>query len=175
MAGKLQFENKKFNRLTVIQKSYTRKGKRYWVCCCDCGKTSTIVGWAIVSGHTKSCGCLGKFSFGEGSFNRLYSNYKNSARKRKINFNLTKEEFKMLTEQNCYYCEEKPTQIFKGHQNNGYYQYNGIDRQNNNEGYNIENCVACCGWCNKMKLEKTHTEFISKIKHLYGLFEQREW
>jgi len=29
-----------------------------WVCLCDCGRTTTVDGFDLRSGHTKSCGCL---------------------------------------------------------------------------------------------------------------------
>lgn len=49
----------KFNRLTVISKELPNKHrKRMWLCKCDCGNITTVVSQALVSNHTKSCGCL---------------------------------------------------------------------------------------------------------------------
>lgn len=31
-----------------------------WLCQCDCGKTVTVPGGSLRSGHTQSCGCVGK-------------------------------------------------------------------------------------------------------------------
>ena len=45
---------KKFNRLTVLE--YVGKSK--WLCRCDCGKEVIVRGGLLVSGHTRSCGCL---------------------------------------------------------------------------------------------------------------------
>lgn len=33
-------------------------GRGKWFCVCDCGKERSILGYSIVSGNTKSCGCL---------------------------------------------------------------------------------------------------------------------
>ena len=36
-----------------------RRGKRnYWDCCCKCGKKQEVFGPSLVSGSSKSCGCL---------------------------------------------------------------------------------------------------------------------
>ena len=59
---KLDLEGKKFNRLTVVGLSENQpvKGKRFWVCECDCGNITELVGYDISSGRTKSCGCYQK-------------------------------------------------------------------------------------------------------------------
>lgn len=51
--------NKKFNKLTIIKRSdKIVNRKRYWHCKCDCGQITEVETSKIVSGHTKSCGCL---------------------------------------------------------------------------------------------------------------------
>lgn len=56
----------KFGRLTVLKLAYKKpknnnKGTRcYWLCQCECGNTKNVLTEALKSGHTKSCGCLGK-------------------------------------------------------------------------------------------------------------------
>ena len=53
---------KKFNKLTVIRLSPKRNKwkQRVWDCICDCGNTTQLCTRYIKTGHTKSCGCLGK-------------------------------------------------------------------------------------------------------------------
>ena len=53
---------KKFNRLTVIEKSdiKNKNGNRLWKCICDCGNIVYAPSWALIAGHTRSCGCLQK-------------------------------------------------------------------------------------------------------------------
>jgi len=49
-----------------------------------------------------------------------------------------------------------------------YWEYNGIDRINNERGYLKENCVAACFKCNKMKSDYTQEEFLDHIKKIYN-------
>ena len=48
---------KHVGRLTVIERGLDRKGKRYWICSCSCGKMTETEESHLKSGHTKSCGC----------------------------------------------------------------------------------------------------------------------
>ena len=51
----------RFGMLIVVSKGETNShGQATWECLCDCGKTTTVVGSSIISGHTASCGCLKK-------------------------------------------------------------------------------------------------------------------
>lgn len=53
----------RFGRLIVIAESenfIAKNGKKRarWKCICDCGATSVVFAGALVSGATRSCGCL---------------------------------------------------------------------------------------------------------------------
>jgi len=49
----------RFGRLTVLRHSDKRKhGYVVWTCLCACGKFSEVRSNHLVSGHTRSCGCL---------------------------------------------------------------------------------------------------------------------
>lgn len=57
--------NKKFHRLTVIERSddierVGHKSAPTWKCRCDCGKEVIVRGSQLKSGKTKSCGCLNR-------------------------------------------------------------------------------------------------------------------
>lgn len=57
MAYKL--DGKRFSRLTVIERDHTNgRGEIVWKCQCDCGNITYVTSNYLVSGHTKSCGCL---------------------------------------------------------------------------------------------------------------------
>ncbi len=88
---------------------------------------------------------------------RSYSSYKRSARLRGYSFNLTPEQFAKICEQPCHYCGDLD-------------DYNGIDRKDNNIGYELENCLPCCTTCNYAKHELGYDEFIRLcrkiLKHL---------
>ncbi len=50
---------KRFERLIVIeQASNSKNGRVRWLCQCDCGKETIVLGYNLKSGSTKSCGCL---------------------------------------------------------------------------------------------------------------------
>lgn len=53
--------NKKFGRLTVLEKTNERKNKKViWLCKCTCGNVKTVRSTDLVSGNIVSCGCLQK-------------------------------------------------------------------------------------------------------------------
>ena len=48
-----------FGRLEVIQLAFSKPNHNSsWLCKCDCGNSVVVVGHALRTGHTKSCGCL---------------------------------------------------------------------------------------------------------------------
>jgi hypothetical protein len=48
-----------FGKLTVISKADEHKfHQQYWNCLCSCGVTTITTSAKLLSGHTKSCGCL---------------------------------------------------------------------------------------------------------------------
>lgn len=49
----------RFERLVVVRATPERKsGGVTWLCLCDCGKEKLIKGASLISGSTRSCGCL---------------------------------------------------------------------------------------------------------------------
>lgn len=46
-----------FGRLTVVEFSYSKNRRAYWVCKCSCGKTKDVGATKLTTGRTKSCGC----------------------------------------------------------------------------------------------------------------------
>ncbi len=46
-----------FGKLTVIKRSIPTKNGLKWKCFCQCGKISFVLGHALKTGNTKSCGC----------------------------------------------------------------------------------------------------------------------
>jgi len=175
MSRLIDLTDKRFGRL-VAQKLVYKQDKchgTYWECICDCGKIHVVSGIHLRHGHTKSCGCLKKellcLKKGEASFNALYYQYKCQAKKRNFVFVLTREFFYEITQQNCFYCGKKPVQCGSRTQRRfGDYLYNGIDRVDNSKGYEKDNCVPCCKWCNIMKRDKSMSEFLKHIQLIAG-------
>lgn len=58
----IDMTGKKYGRLTVIERAGTRKldgqYRPTWLCQCDCGNQTVVIGANLRSGMTKSCGCL---------------------------------------------------------------------------------------------------------------------
>ena len=50
--------DQKFGRLLVIEKDLTRE--YHVICLCDCGTKKSIAKHNLISGSTKSCGCLSR-------------------------------------------------------------------------------------------------------------------
>lgn len=172
----LNLINKKFNRLLVIDKSESRKygvcKKRMWVCLCDCGKKLIVNTSALTTGNTKSCGCLHsensilnskksryKLAKIDSGYIQIYNRYKNNAKKRNIIFEIDFDKFKDLLLSNCYYCNINPSNLYFKNYYDVY--YNGIDRIDNNKGYEINNIVSCCKMCNIAKNNNSYEDFIT--------------
>jgi hypothetical protein len=170
---------KRFGKLHVISKikNYEKATSKsdYYLCMCDCGNETIVLSASLRNGNTKSCGCLiGKTTnklkllYGEASFNQVYNTYVRDAKKRNLVFELDNNIFKIITQQNCYYCDNKPNQIIKSINYNGEYIYNGIDRLNNSLGYIVGNIVPCCGICNRAKRTMGEQEFYNWIEKVYS-------
>jgi hypothetical protein len=168
---------KRFERLLVIKRAESYRGLSgktvtMWLCKCDCGNEKIVSRSALISGNTKSCGCYNEaihtLPDKEASINRIYSIYKYHAEKRKLPFELSKEEFLQLTRKNCYYCGKQPSNIQKNIHNQGDFTYNGIDRINPLFGYTINNVVSCCWECNKAKGKRNMEDFIKWINDVYN-------
>lgn len=70
-------EGQKFGKLTVLERIGTdigSDGTKYslWKCRCDCGVIKNIRGTSLISGKTKSCGCIQ--SYGELTIKELLEN-----------------------------------------------------------------------------------------------------
>lgn len=48
----------RFGSLTAMRFLGAKNNSSTWECKCDCGNMTEVSRWKIISGHTKSCGCL---------------------------------------------------------------------------------------------------------------------
>jgi 5-methylcytosine-specific restriction endonuclease McrA len=178
-----------YGKLTVLSfskyvgDSILKTRTSLWLCECECGNKIEVRNSNLTSLSTKSCGCLLKEHnkklaisrvSDKSSFNHLYNEYKRNAIKYGRVFKLTEEEFKILTSNNCHYCGIPPSKeiisngskIFKG----GGYKYNGIDRFNNELGYELDNSVTCCWKCNNAKKDMHISDFKDWIKQIHSFY-----
>lgn len=169
----------KFGRWTVIGFSHISKNRQtMWKCACDCGIVKSVLGGALTSGASKSCGCFKNerasethgLAEGVASRNATFQRYKNQANARGLKFNLSLSEFDGLTKGNCFYCGNPPSQKAVAKGCNGHFIYNGIDRLDNNKGYYLKNCAPCCRRCNRAKDVMSLEEFHLWITKVYNKF-----
>jgi len=166
----MDMTGEKFNRLTVIKRSYKKNHLICWLCKCDCGTEINVAGINLRSGRVKSCGCLHHNWMKPelASMRYVIHDYKKSAKERGLEYNLTDKQFAGITQQDCFYCGAKPNNTSKySNNNNGIYIYNGIDRIDNNKGYIIDNIVPCCTRCNYAKKNFTLEDYKNWIKNSY--------
>ena len=91
---------------------------------------------------------------------RHYNEYLRGSNKRFIMFELTLDEFDVLVNSPCRYCNRHTE-----------FEAIGIDRINNDLGYTKGNVVPCCEWCNMMKGSKTQREFLEQIRKINEHFK----
>lgn len=101
------------------------------------------------------------------SLSSRYGIYRKGAKSRNIEFNLTVEQFDELTSKPCYYCGEYYKQDYFGK------KYSGLDRVDSKGGYNIDNVVPCCEYCNRMKLDYTKDFFYNQIQKIYNYWKEK--
>jgi len=83
----------------------------------------------------------------------MYKRYLSSANKSGRRFELSVEEFNLITSHDCVYCGSSAGV--------------GIDRRDNSDGYTLDNSFPCCTKCNMMKHKHSHEDFLIHIKRVY--------
>lgn len=173
---------KVFGRLLVLKRVKDKSFKSTrWLCRCECGTEKEIDGKSLKNRHTVSCGCHKRDCVrkekGEAGFNYMYYTYENNARHKENRiFELTKEEFKSIVQSNCFYCGTAPRKEYvhgKAYMTQeqidwAKYVANGVDRVDNDKGYSVDNCVACCTRCNLAKRAMTQEAFCSMVIAVYN-------
>lgn len=54
----VNMESVRIGRLVCVSRAGSARGKAAWLCRCDCGNETVVVGQALRRGTTHSCGCL---------------------------------------------------------------------------------------------------------------------
>lgn len=140
----LDLTGKKYNKLTAIKYSYSKNGKRYWECICDCGNIYYVAATKLKSGEIKSCGCI-KYCNGINSKHnkkgtRIYTIW--SGMKRRC-LKSTNKGYKNYGARGIKVCEEWKNDFLSFYNwaiENGYEQNLTLDRINVNGNYEPSNC-----------------------------------
>lgn len=142
----IDLTEQKFGRLTVIERAESKGGHIAWLCKCDCGKESIVLGCHLKSGRSKSCGCLhneqlAKRSTTHGmSYSRINKIYR-GMKQRCNNPNYT--EFQYYGGRGISICDEWLSDFmafYSWAMANGYRDDLTIDRINVNGNYEPNNC-----------------------------------
>lgn len=153
---------KTYGKFTVIRKVKNEKGTTAkWLCKCDCGKEKEILRTSLVSGATRSCGCLHRESCFKGH-NDLSKSYWNriqkGAQKRNLEFNITIEYIWDLYIKQGKRCNLSDLDILivTNYTKEHHLHTASLDRIDNNQGYIVGNVQWVHRDINIMK--KTHSE-----------------
>lgn len=156
----------------------------FWECeCTRCGSVMFSAADNITTGHVKSCVCAkrvkGRVStrvyppvdHRRVAIRTLFSQYRKGASNRSYSWELTEDQFEVITSSNCHYCGVEPLQCKRYASRKlvikDAYMFNGIDRQDNRRGYELSNCVPCCGVCNQTKMDLSLEAFLALITKIY--------
>lgn len=160
--------------LTTIEYIGTRRN--LYSFSCKCGN-EVVASWQrVVKGDVKSCGCWRKgrpvSSDPYVPHRAVYHQYRLSAKRRNIEFDLTEQQVIELIIKDCFYCGSPPSNNIKlsAHPD---FRYNGIDRMFNDEGYHAANVVPCCVVCNRAKLDMNYQDWHSWLGRIKGAQHDR--
>lgn len=117
-----------------------------WVCRCDCGNEIIVSSSSLVSGNTKSCGCVGiiklkQMATKHGQYNtklyKVWSSMKHRClnSKDKYYYNYGGRGIKVCAEWLTF------ENFFKWAMGNGYRSGLTLERSNNNGNYEPQNCI----------------------------------
>ena len=163
-------KGQKIGNFTILEVFDIRRSNNFYYfkckCLCDCG-VEFIASKRQLMRNRKSCGCLSvdarfkKSAPGIAPMRAKLCQYRNSAKARGLEFNLSENDFHRLILGNCYYCNRPPADVYKTHLDSCV--FNGIDRVDSTLGYFIDNCVSCCRFCNMAKSDLSVDKFLDWI------------
>jgi hypothetical protein len=167
-----------------------------WEWTCKCGNKIILSGWRKYNIKCCSLSCpeLNKERGASHrkpknrTINEQYNSHIYNAKIRNLN-SLQKEDWLKIVFLPCYYCGETDTRNYAKYP--AYrkklkntltediiaefeVKMNGVDRLDSTKGYDIENCVPCCGTCNFIKSDCTEEKFIIHITKIYKHYVKGE-
>lgn len=110
-----------------------------------------------------------KFDHDTAILRQIFSISRYMAGRRGYSWKLTFGEFKQVVVRPCHYCGNELTNTHRGkdsHEGHSV-RYTGIDRVDNDRGYEPDNIVPCCIVCNRMKHVLSYDQFVQHIKAIY--------
>lgn len=158
-------KGQRFGKLVASEIVGSKKHSGYlWKCKCDCGNTHLVYSSKLISGRTKSCGCLRREIAAERKIKHGLTHHNNKGRLYKIWCGMRER---------CYYtksisypsyggrgikvCDDWNNNYAKFYEwamTHGYKDTLTIDRIDNEKGYTPENCQWVDAHYNKIKQRK---------------------
>lgn len=152
MSAVKDLTGQRFGHLVVLERAEnTKHGRARWKCRCDCGNTTTVIGFHLIGGTTKGCGCLiveglKERSTVHGKYNtRLYHLWGNMKQRC---YNQRDRRYNQYGGRGITVCDEWLHDFMAFHDwamSNGYdesapFGQCTIDRIDNDKGYRPDNC-----------------------------------
>ena len=187
----IDITGKTFGHLTVVGHEGSRREKwgspvNYWRMRCECGGEKILPVTRLRK--AKTCGDRAKCWFAQNSrrrprshntnpgASRVFKKYRWGAEDRGYTFTLSLEDVAEIIKQDCSYCGCPPSNKFRSDTKwakLAAFQFSGMDRIRNDEGYVPGNVVPCCIACNRMKLIFTREEFLAHVARIYHWTHRR--
>lgn len=161
----------KFGYLTVVKFHDSVKTGTRWLCRCVCGVEKVMMNRNLKYSRPSSCGCRGASLSNSAQINSIYSDYKNRANKKELEFDMSLSKFEELIQKGCHYCGTEKSNSKTTSRNT--FKYNGLDRIDSSKGYTLDNVVPCCSICNIAKSSLSQSDFIEHIKRIYNYLVQK--
>ena len=142
-----------------------RQATWYWRCTCDCGNVCYRTTASLQHSLNAACPkCAFKIAIGKttlpnglSKWHRMMRVYAKNAMRCGRVFHLTDEEFIRVASAPCTYCGAPP--VMSSYK----VVCNGIDRIDNDRGYEPDNVTACCHWCNIAKGKHSRADFLRHV------------
>lgn len=165
---------RRFGKLVVVRRLKYRNKRWIWSCVCDCGGKISAASKNLQRGSRSDCGCLDEERRWKLAASRrkpdghalwviVFGYYRSNARSKGHRMSLTEDQMRSLMQQNCHYCGEEPEPYSAPSKTRGEIKRHGIDRVDNEKGYEIGNVVSCCRRCNFMKSSYSYSDFVGAI------------
>lgn len=155
-----------------IEPYYSKTSMMFYGICQTCSVerklTLSHVG-VILKGRGGGCHCSRRRFGTDSEYKWRYQSYIQAAKKRSLSWNIEYKQFLEITKQKCYYCDAEP-EMRPSHSKRWGFKFpmSGIDRIDSNRGYEIDNVVPCCSYCNQAKWDHDVQDFLLWIKRVYS-------
>jgi len=167
-------KGKKYNKLTPIRvdKTTIRKDiSRYWWCKCDCGNEVSVRTNHILSGETKSCGCLTfrhmtespNWKGSEHISGAFVGKFKKYAKQRNIDFDIDVNDIEKIWERQngkCFYTGVDFVLLGENSIDDNKNSNMSLDRFDSDKPYIKDNLNLVLKEINIMKNKYTHERFL---------------